>query len=598
MGKAQSLRTGGAWLLFGEVAEKGCTFLRLMLLTHFITKDEVGIAGVFILVLSFFDLLTDLGVHNLLLHDEKEDPKLLDAVHAMMAVRGAGLAAVMFLTAPVLAHYFYPPAGEPAAALLGGQANLAESLRWFALVPLIRGFCNYDNNIALRRQNYRPMVALTVIPPLVMVALAWPVAWYFSQEGRQGYNVMLVLIIAQEVSRAVVTQLVAIGKFRWHFGKAYRDRIIAYGGPLLINGFLMFLYSLGDRALIQSAGTVFGPAFGHTGYPPAEWADYTIAIQLASAPVMIVAKMLSRIALPLMAKTQHDLSRFAYRYRSALALTSVTGALLVVGLALLGCWAAVVFFGEQYATAGRFMGVVALLQTLAMLKAVPTSALLALGDTRGTLAMTAWRAAMIVPCAVIAAFNWDMWWMIVMGAVGEVVAIGVVYRRLVRRDRQFAYGQIRSLVFLAAAAAVAIAAERYSEPGGIALLARATIRSMVGGAETVSFAWMTFGWPLITTTLLCLMTLVAGRAVFPELGNQVLRMARGKLASDQSAAPVASAPVTPGEKLDAAEAHAFTEELAREADVDPADPTVAADRAAPPVEAVLGDFESPEDDPS
>lgn len=539
MGKAQSLRAGGTWLLAGEVAEKACSWLRLFLLTRFISEAEVGLATVFIVVLGFFELLTDLGVHNLLLHaPDDDDPRLLRSVHAVMALRGIGLAAILFFAAPWLASFFYPQ--DPAQALLlGGVDRFAGGLRWFALVPLFRGFSHYDNNIQLKRQNYRPVVAITLLPSLVVAALAYPVVRYFNN-----YLAMLALILIQEGVKMLVTHLVALGWWRWQFSKEHWNRIVAYGTPLLLNGLFMYIYSLGDRTLISGSGNL-GKYFGHTGYPAETWAFYTVAMQIVSAPVLIVARLLARIALPLMAQIQHDIERFAYRYRGSLALSAAGGAWVIAGLTLLGGAVAMVF-GPGYRAAGVFMGPLALMQAIAMVKTVPTAALLARGDTRGTLEMTCWRSAAIVPIAVVAAFNWDMWWIPVFGAAGEAAALLVVYRRLARVDAAFRPGQMKSFVYLCAVAAVAMTLDAVLPvPVVLASTAaelrawgvmldvgtwRGMLASSAAGLAAVTVESLVRG---VAAVVLCGASTGVAMALFPAMRNQVIRIARGRLASDR-----------------------------------------------------------------
>src|SRR3989338_5844843 len=126
--KGEILR-GLGWAGTLRVFVKLLTFVKLVVLARVLTPEAFGQFGIAVLVLTFFETLTETGINQVLIYSERKLEDLLDSAWIVSIVRGVAIALLVGLSAYPLSWYFHDPHILPLVLLI-------------SIAPLLRGFVN------------------------------------------------------------------------------------------------------------------------------------------------------------------------------------------------------------------------------------------------------------------------------------------------------------------------------------------------------------------------------------------------------------------------------------------------------------------------
>ena len=155
--------------------------------------------------------------------------------------------------------------------------------------------------------KFGPAVLVDISSSVFVTLAALPLAWWLRD-----YSAMLCVLVLQSAVTVVASHLVAKRRYGWAWDRRHAKQILAFGWPLIINGFLMFLIFEGDRFVIGAANRLFG----RTTYSLADLGVYSIAFGLTMAPTMLMIKITSSLFLPVLSKVQDLRAKFNQRYFS------------------------------------------------------------------------------------------------------------------------------------------------------------------------------------------------------------------------------------------------------------------------------------------
>lgn len=406
MSERRRIFAGAAFLSVAQVAEQACVFARNLILARLLGPENMGVAATFAVTMSLLEMSSELATDRLLLQaKDGDDPALQGAAQLVEAVRGALIALVILaLSGPIAALFDVPEA--------------VWAFRALALAPLIKGFAHLDAKRLVRGHRYRPLVLVDLGSQALVTAAAWPLAWALDS-----YWAVLWLVIGQVCGSVLISHVVATRRYGWSMtGEAWR-RIVSFGWPLLINGLLMFGVFQGDRLIVG----VF--------YDMETLGVYSVAFALAMMPTMMLARVATPVLLPSLSRLTEDPERFAQRHRVSLELLTVGTLGYVCLLVGAGGSLMALLYGDAYRGAGAFIGAIALMQALRMVRIAPTLAAMAHGDTRNALIANLWRTGSLALALFAAAMQAPLVWVALAGVAGEVVALLVSVRRLMRRQR-------------------------------------------------------------------------------------------------------------------------------------------------------------------
>jgi len=393
---------GTLFLGAGRMADRGFQLLRNIIVARLVSPEDFGIAALFVMTISLLEMISNLAIDTLLIQSpEGENPRFQETSQLMTAVRGLGIAVILFLFAIPVAGIFNIPEATWAFRLL-------------AVVPLIRGLAHQDMARLQRQLNYKSLLMTDVISQLISVLCAWPLAVWLGN-----YSAILYLIIIQVLARTIISHITAERPYSWGWEPLHVHQIMAFGWPLLINGVLLFVIMQGDRFVIGAADNLFS----RVTYSKTLLGFYSAAFVLSSSIVDAILSVLTPMIFPLLTSVQNDQAQFQKRYRFCIhfyaSISSITGIFFI----LMGSWLMVLVYGKQYAEAGLLMICLGAMNSIRLFRTAPTTISLAKGDSRNPTVSNMFRALSFGMAFIFAAKGMDIAWIAASAIIGELLAV-------------------------------------------------------------------------------------------------------------------------------------------------------------------------------
>ncbi|TKB24996.1 hypothetical protein FCL47_15205 [Desulfopila sp. IMCC35006] len=396
----RKLFRGVAVLGLSQVVSQGCSVVRNILIARIVSPADFGISAIFVMVVSFIQMMTNFSPGVLLVQAaDGNEPRFQQTAQFVLFLRGMLGATVIVISAPFLSYLFNIPDATGAFYAL-------------ALVPLFNGFCHMDQKRIERNMRFGPGASIEMGTQLIVLLLAWPIGKWYGD-----YRAMLALLLIKQFLSMVGTQLVAERKYRWNRDTQNLKRFWSFGAPLLVNGLLMFGILQGDRFIMGAAKKLFGSGYDmtHVGY-------YSAAFMLVMSPVMMVGKISSSLALPVLSKLQGSQTVFEEKasfYNEVMALlASVFGGIFIIS----GDKLLLLVYGETYRPAAVLMVWLTVLWAIRLLRMVPANITIAMGQTKTLMYTNIIRFLSIAGIVPVVVHEMDFVWVAIVGALGEAAA--------------------------------------------------------------------------------------------------------------------------------------------------------------------------------
>jgi len=376
-----------------------------MIIARILSKADFGIAAAFGMVMTILEFSGRLAIARFIVQDKEGDrPEFVATAHSIQFIASASSSICMLLLAVPAARLFGVVGHESAFMLL-------------AFMPLIRGMENLDVSRMERDLRFLPSSLVYIAPQVLMTALSWPIAAWLPD-----YRAILVLLAIKGIGSVIMTQVLAERPFRWGLNRTYAMRMLKFGWPLLLNGFLLFGVYQGDQFLVGSF------------YSMADLGTYAAAATLAMAPSIIFARILSSLMLPLMAKVQDDAVKFRSRYGLCIqAVAAFSACYAVTTIVASPGWMRLAY-GKKYSDGAIILAWLAASNAYRIIRIAPAIAALSKADSHNQLFSNLFRVVSLVPAALLGWAKQPLWALAAAGLCGEAFACLFSLWRLKRRD--------------------------------------------------------------------------------------------------------------------------------------------------------------------
>lgn len=294
-------------ILSGNAAGSALLFARNLLVSWLVSPEDYGIASTFAMAMSIIELLSYVGLQQMIVVEpDGDEDEVQAAMQGFQVLRGVISAGLQFAIAAPFAEFM-------------GIGQAAWAFEVLALAPLISCFQHFDTHRLRRHMIFGPSIMASAVPALVALLVIWPIAYLFSD-----YRIMLVSILVQTVVMVIVSHLTARRPYRMTLDRDLMRRAIRFGWPILANSILLFAVFNGERIIIgRELGMV-------------EFALFSMAMTLTQTPMLVVASSLQSFALAKLGTVRGDDAAFERIGVATMEISIATGVLMAVGTALLG----------------------------------------------------------------------------------------------------------------------------------------------------------------------------------------------------------------------------------------------------------------------
>jgi lipopolysaccharide exporter len=377
---------GARWTSLASAVAIGLSFVQLAMLARLLSPGDFGLMAIVLSISAFLQIMADAGASQAIIHQREVTEAQLSTLYWINVICGAALGALLAGASSWLASIYGEPRLQPLLVVAG--LHLFVGTLWQQL-----------RVIAQKELQFAPLAAIEICAAVVSLASALTVAWLGG-----GVYALAAGLLASSVAGAVLGWVLLPAG--WRPGLVLRisevRSFLRYGAYAMGNDLANGIASQLD---ILIGGRFLGPQA--TGLYSV---SRNVCLQLAAT----INPVITRVALPLMAKAQHDRELLRAVYLRTLRFTASANFPAYVALGVLADEIVAVVLGRQWEAAAPLLRVLALWGLMRSTVNPVGSLLMACGKPERNFA---WNAAWLL------ALPGTIWLAAAHGALG--LAVGV-----------------------------------------------------------------------------------------------------------------------------------------------------------------------------
>lgn len=326
-------------LVSGNAFGSALLLVRNLIIARLISPEDYGIASTFAVAMSIVEMLSYLGLNQMIVVDrDGDDPAVQRAMQGFQVLRGVTSSLILFAIAIPYARFL-------------GVEHVAWAYQVIALIPLVNGLQHFDMHRLKRHMNFRPWIVTQAVPPLVSVLALWPLAILYGD-----YRIMLVSLFVQAGSMVALSHVMAERRYALSVDFALIRRATVFGWPLLLNGVLLFGVFNGERLIV-------GRELGMS-----QLAVFSMAITLTLTPTLVLSGAAQSLFLPALSAARDRPESFRWLGVAATEAGLAIGIVLVLGIVLLGGPVIHLLLGPKYAAILEILVPMSVMQAIRVAK--------------------------------------------------------------------------------------------------------------------------------------------------------------------------------------------------------------------------------------
>lgn len=370
-------------------------FLRNLILARLLSVDDFGVASTFVIVMSFIEAFSTIGIDKYLLVTKKKPDRLaLGSAHFLFLVRGVVVSALLYFISGWLAGVF-------------GVQDLVWAYQVLALIPLLKGFTHFSYVLQQREGEYFALSMFELsgqLGSLLVVALS---SLYYVDYRVALYAVMVTMILP------VVLSHVYSGGCAYTLVPDKKDSLLMlrFAWPIFLGSMLIFAVLHGDKTIVG--------AF----YSLSELAIFSIAFSLLSLPAMVLVKLYTSLYLAPMAQECLPGSAVDKPVTTGVVYHFlIIGFVAISGFSLLGQDVISLMYGDRYEPPQNMVFLIALSMALRLMRTPPSLLAIASHKLAVGLRQDLVRALAVIPAFYLASAGFGLDLFLVVAVVGEFAA--------------------------------------------------------------------------------------------------------------------------------------------------------------------------------
>ena len=309
----------GIWMTAMNVGDRILQLLLLVVLARLLDPADFGLMGIALVTIHGLNRFVNLGLEEALIQDREDDiDDYLDTAWTLNIGRGAVIAGLAFLAAPLVAGF----TGEPRATPI---------LRVIGLSPLLLQFRNpgavyFKKNLEFEKQFlFRMGGSIANFCVAIAIALTWQSVWALVL----GY-------VASDLMRTVLSYVLH-GYRPWlSFDLDIAKELVGFGKWVTGARILHFFINEGDDAIVV---WLLGAA--SLGF-------YQLAYRFAMAPAQELTQIVSSVMFPAYSKLQDDVDALRSAFFRTIKVTTFVSFPVGFGIAAVAPTFVAAFFGQRW----------------------------------------------------------------------------------------------------------------------------------------------------------------------------------------------------------------------------------------------------------
>ena len=416
-------------ILSGNAFTSLMSLIRNLLVARLISVEDYGIAATFAISMAVVEMMTTLGLQQLIIQDKDgHKPELQAGLQGFHLARSVIAAATLFFLAPLIASFL-------------GIPEISWAYQVLAVVPFLNGLMHFDIFRKQREMVFLPFIVTMSLSILLSVVLVLPLYWWFGD-----YRVMLYSVIFQSLATLAFSHLMAERRYQLSFSKDVLMKSLHFGWPLLINNIFLFMVFQGERIIV---GRELGMA---------SLAVFSMGVTLTLTPTLVVAKSVQSFFLPQLTKEKDNPSAFQEIAMAAMQSSLTNGLLLIAIIFTFGHTLVDILLGPNYASLKSLIVWFAILNGCRVFKAGSSIVALSHARTSNAMISNAFRVASI-PISWYAAIALGdplviLWIAITAEICGYIASLLLVKLRVGLSLKQMIWPILASLVAVGATIAL------------------------------------------------------------------------------------------------------------------------------------------------
>ena len=291
-GLSQRVVHGGFWVFVSQGINRGLRFIRTIILARILAPNDFGLMGIAFLGISVLETFSQTGIGTALIQKKDNTSEHLDVAWTIQLIRGIVLFLLLFLFAPLIAHFFNTPRAKLIIQIIAiGQL-------FYGLTNI--GIIYFQKELEFHKQFFYnisstiPEIVVAITAALILKNVWALVFGYLTRSFMR--------FVMSYVFHPYRPKL----KMNWEKAKELLD----FGKWIWGSTILIFLITQGDDIFV-------GKLLGATAL-----GFYQMAYALSNLPATEITHVISRVTFPAYAKLQDDLPRLREAYLKVLQITA------------------------------------------------------------------------------------------------------------------------------------------------------------------------------------------------------------------------------------------------------------------------------------
>ncbi|MDI2090340.1 lipopolysaccharide biosynthesis protein [Commensalibacter oyaizuii] len=313
------------WLSFSQIIKVACQLLGLVIFARYLTPKDIGVMSLTMIVVSFVNILRDMGSSAAIIQKEEIDSKLISSVFILNTIMGFSLAITFYFLSYYIAHFFK-------------LELLNYTIKLISITFILNSITSVHLAILERKSQFKT-VALTEI---VSSISALGTGIYFAVHGYGVYS-----LVFQTLAFSLLTSIAFCFFSGWKitfiFDLDKIKSIFKFSSNLVLFNFVNYFSRNSDEMII---GRFFTAAI---------LGEYSLAYKVMLFPVQNMRSILTRSLYPILSRLQTSSDEAVEVYFKSIKAIAMIVPPVMLGLSAVSHEFTLLVFGPQWLLLPRLL---------------------------------------------------------------------------------------------------------------------------------------------------------------------------------------------------------------------------------------------------